>query len=274
MNYRHAFHAGNFADCMKHALLVWLVRALQRKDTPIAVLDTHAGIGMYDLESSHAARTGEWKRGIARLTENPPEVLEDYVAIATAKPSQYPGSPEIVRTLLRPQDRLVCSELHPEDFGTLKRRYARDRQITVYMRDAWKAMTALLPFPERRGLILIDPPFEEPDEFEQLQRALCAGHKRFATGVFAAWYPIKHRTPVRMFHEAMQASGIHDIVAAELWLRTPIDPTKLNGCGLLVINPPYGFEEAASNLLAALSPRLGEGDYGEGHALIRLVEER
>ncbi len=273
MNYRHAFHAGNFADCMKHALLVWLLRALQRKDTPIAVLDTHAGIGAYDLESEQAERTGEWKRGIARVAEQPADVLADYLAIATAKPGQYPGSPEIVRALLRERDRLICCELHPEDHAALKRRYARDAQISVHNRDAWEAITALLPFPERRGLILIDPPFEAPDEFAQLQRALIAAHKRFANGVYAAWYPIKHRTPVRLFHEAMQAAGIRDIVAAELWLRTPTDPTRLNGCGLLVVNPPYGFENAATAILEALRARLSDGEHGEGQALIRLAGE-
>jgi 23S rRNA (adenine2030-N6)-methyltransferase len=272
VNYRHAFHAGNFADCMKHALLVWLVGALARKPAGFAVLDTHAGIGRYDLAAGPAERTGEWRAGIARLLEDPPAPLADYVGLVR-RLGLYPGSPALVRALLRPQDRLACCELHPEDALQLRREFAGDRQVAVHHRDGWEALGALLPPAEKRGLVLIDPPFEQPDEFARLAAGLRAGHARFRGGVFAAWYPIKHRTPVRAFHTALAESGMRDIVAAELWLREPTDPARLNGCGLTVINPPWMFEAAAEPILAALLARLGDREAGEGVVLLRLADE-
>ncbi len=273
MNYRHAFHAGNFADCLKHALLVWLIGALQRKPGGIMILDTHAGIGSYDLASGPAARTGEWRQGIGRLLAGEhPAPLADYLALVE-RLGLYPGSPALARALLRPQDRLVCCELHPEDYATLRARFARDKQVAVHYRDAWEALRALLPPRERRGLVLIDPPYEAPEEFNRLAAGLVMAHKRFETGVFAAWYPIKHRAPVRAFHAAIQESGLRDVVAAELWLRAPLDPARLNGCGLLVVNPPYQFDSAAPPILAALLDQLGNGEPGAGAGLVRLVEE-
>lgn len=272
MNYRHAFHAGNFADCMKHAMLVWLLRALARKPGGFCVLDTHAGIGRYDLAAGPAARTGEWQSGIGRLLESPPPELDDYVGLVRAL-GLYPGSPTIARALLRPQDRLVCCELHPEDVVALRRLFARDPQVAVHHRDAWEALPALLPPKERRGLVLIDPPYERADEFSQVALALRAGWERFRGGVFVAWYPIKHRTPVRDFHLALKTAGIRDVVAAELWLRAPLDPARLNGCGLAVVNPPFGFMAAAPEILRALLDRLGTRAAGEGIDVLRLTDE-
>jgi 23S rRNA (adenine2030-N6)-methyltransferase len=277
MNYRHAFHAGNFADCMKHALLVWLLEAMARKPAAFAVLDTHAGIGRYDLTSGPAGRTGEWRAGIARLLDDPPPPLAAYVGLVQ-RLGLYPGSPAIVRALLRPQDRLACCELHPEDAETLRAAYSGDPLVAVHRRDGWEALRALLPprlggGAQQRGLVLIDPPYEAPDEFEHLARGLRVGHGRFRTGVFAAWYPIKHRAPVRVFHIALRESDMRDIVAAELWLREPLDPTRLNGCGLLVVNPPYRFEAEAPAILAALLARLGDGEAGAGFTVERLADE-
>jgi 23S rRNA (adenine2030-N6)-methyltransferase len=175
--------------------------------------------------------------------------------------------------LLRPGDRLACCELHPEDAAALKRLFAHDRQVAVHRRDGWEALGALLPPAERRGLILIDPPFEQPDEFGAVVEGLRTGYRRFRSGVFTAWYPVKHRAPVRVFHTALRESGLRDIVCAELLLRAPLDPARLNGCGLAVVNPPFGFESAASAILEALLQRLGDRESGEGTALIRLVEE-
>jgi len=272
MNYRHAFHAGSFADCVKHALLVWLLRALMRKETPLFVLDTHAGVGHYDLEYGPAARTGEWRQGIARLLDDTPAPLADYVGLVRSL-GLYPGSPALIRALLRPADRLACCELHPDDFFELRRNFARDSQVGVHHRDAWEALRALLPPKERRGLILIDPPFENPQEFAQLLDGLAAGHARFPTGVFAAWYPIKHRAPIRAFHTQLQQSGMRDIVSIELCIREPDDPARLNGCGMVVINPPFRFELNAPEILAALLERLGRNERGAYTTVTRLGAE-
>ena len=272
MNYRHAFHAGNFGDCVKHALLVALLRALPRKPAPLFVLDTHAGVGRYDLDRGPAARTGEWRKGIGRLLDDPLVPLADYVGLVREL-GRYPGSPTLIRALLRPDDRLACCELHPEDAAELRRVFARDRRVGVHHRDAWEALGALLPPKERRGLILIDPPFEDPQEFSEVAAGLATGHARFPNGVFAAWYPIKHGAPVRGFFAQLREIGIRDIVAAELCLREPLDPARLNGCGMLVINPPYRFEDEIPPMLEALLDRLGNREPGEAATLTRLADE-
>lgn len=272
MNYRHAFHAGNFGDCLKQALLVWLVEALQRKASPISVLDTHAGAGGYDLAAEQAERTGEWRGGIGRLIEDPPAALAAYVARVAAA-GCFPGSALLMRGMLRPEDRLVCCELHREEYAALKRRFAGDRQVAVHHRDGWEALGALLPPRPRRGLVFIDSPFEAPGEFERLVAGLVAGNAQFAEGVFAAWYPIKHRAPVRAFHAALRESGIRDIVAVELYLREPTDPAHLNGAGMVVVRPPYGFDPAVRAILDALLGALSNGEPGAGTALRRLVSE-
>ena len=274
MNYRHAFHAGNHADCLKHALLLVLLDALRRKDAPFAVLDTHAGCGMYDLSAEQAARTGEAARGALRLqgiTEGP---LAPFVAALAAQgfPARYPGSPALIRAALRPQDRLACCELHPEDHATLHAHFRDDRQVAVHKRDAYEAIRALTPFPERRGLVLMDPPFEQEDEFGRLAAAITELNRRFRAGILAAWYPVKHRAPVRDFHDALRASGVRDVLAAEMWLREPTDPRRLNGSGLLVVNAPFGFEQTAGEILSALLAAL-ESEPGAGIAVSRVAPE-
>jgi 23S rRNA (adenine2030-N6)-methyltransferase len=290
VNYRHAFHAGNFADCMKHALLVRLLGALRRKEAPFAVLDTHAGSGAYDLGAAAAERTGEWRRGIGRLLDGEDGPLADYFALVRAAggapsqthgvcdgnpgaPATYPGSPVLVRALLRPQDRLVACELHPEEHAALRARFRGDPQVAIHRRDGWEALRALTPFPERRGLVLVDPPFEQEGEFERLAEAVALVARRFRAAVQACWYPIKHRAPVRAFLAALRGSGVRDLLAAELWLREPTDPQRLNGSGLLIAHPPYRFEAEAGSILAALLDRLGDGEPGQGWALTRIAEE-
>jgi 23S rRNA (adenine2030-N6)-methyltransferase len=270
MNYRHAFHAGNFADCTKHALLLPLVSALQRKPGGLLLLDTHAGAGRYDLTEGPAERTGEWRSGIARLQESPPVALAAYVALVQ-RLGLYPGSPAILRALLRPQDRLVCCELHPEDHATLRRAFRHSKQMAIHQRDAWEALGALLPAPEKRALVLIDPPYEAADEFARVAAGLHLAQKRQPNAVLAAWYPIKHRAPVRAFHTALREAGLRDLIAAELWLRPPLDAGRLNGCGLLIANPPFGFEADATAVLGALAARLG--DEGRGFAVERVADE-
>jgi 23S rRNA (adenine2030-N6)-methyltransferase len=278
VNYRHAFHAGNAADCVKHALLVWILDALLRKPAPLFVLDTHAGVGRYDLLAGPAERTGEWRDGIARLLHDPPDPLRRYVQLVAAAPAPdgtfaYPGSPLLIRTALRPDDRLACCELHPDDAAALRNLFRGDMQVGVHQRDGYEAVRALLPPKQRRGLVLIDPPYEEPGEFERVAAALREGAARFGYAIYAAWYPIKHRSPVTEFHESIGLSGLRDVVAAEFWLRAPVDPAVLNGCGVLVRNPPYGFEQGAGEILSALLQRLGQREPGEGTRVLRLADE-
>ncbi|WP_149538350.1 23S rRNA (adenine(2030)-N(6))-methyltransferase RlmJ [Siccirubricoccus phaeus] len=275
MNYRHAFHAGNAADCLKHALLVRLLQALSAKPAPFAVLDTHAGTGGYELAAPEAERTGEWRAGIGRLLDVAEGPLADYVALCRGfgAPARYPGSPALTRALLRPQDRLMACELHPEDHAQLRARFRSDPQVAVHRRDGWEALRALTPFPEKRGLILIDPPFEQEGEFDRMTDALALLAKRCRGLPVACWYPVKHRAPIRAFHHALQAAGLRDLVAAELWLREPVAADRLNGSGLLVANPPFRFEAEGSAILAALLERLGLGEAGQGWAMTRLAEE-
>lgn len=270
MNYRHAFHAGNPADCVKHALLIVLLRAMTRKAKPLFVLDTHAGIGSYDLSGAEAERTGEWRDGIGRLRERAPAALADYLALAGGT-DWYPGSPALARALLRPGDRLGLCELHPEDSATLRRRFQGDAMVQVHRRDGYEALTALLPPAERRALVLVDPPFERVDEFSVLAAGIDAARKKFPSGGFAAWYPVKHRAPVRDFHADVAGRGIPDVVACEVLFRPALDAARLNGCGVLVVNPPYGFEAAAGPVLRALRDALGET--GGGCGITRLSDE-
>ncbi len=271
MNYRHAFHAGNFADCVKHALLLWVLRAMQRKPTPLRVLDAHAGRGEYPLDSDEARRGGEWWDGVGRLMAAEDGPLADYVGLlrALGMPGTYPGSPRIIQSQLRPGDTLVLNELHPEDHAALRRVM---RGTPTHMRDAYEAARALTPFPEKRGLVLFDPPFEAPDEFDRLAAGMARVWARARGHVQVAWYPIKHRAPVLAFHEAIRAAGLRDALAAELWLREPLDATRLNGCGLLVMNAPYGFEVAGAEMLAALIERLSD-EPGRGTQMLRVTDE-
>jgi 23S rRNA (adenine2030-N6)-methyltransferase len=263
LNYRHAYHAGNVADCMKHALLLALLDALHQKPGAVFVLDTHAGQGCYDLDSAEARATGESEAGIARLLADTPPALACYADLVRAL-GLYPGSPALLRARLRPQDRLACCELHPEDAALLRRLFRHDPQVAVHRRDGWEALGALLPPAETRALVLIDPPYERADEIAAVLEGLRTARRRFAAGVLAVWYPIKHRAPVRTLHAAVRESGPRRALAAELWLRAPLDPGRLNGCGLLVLNPPFGFAATARTLLAALLERLGTREAGEG----------
>jgi 23S rRNA (adenine2030-N6)-methyltransferase len=262
MNYRHVFHAGNFADALKHTALCELLRLLTAKDKKLFVLDTHAGAGGYDLAGDAAKRTGEAVAGIARLVEAskagaPPAVARYLAAVAAydrkfASRGHYPGSPRLVRAALRPGDRFVACELHPGESLSLKREFAGDKAIEVRIADGYQVMKSLLPPPERRGLVMIDPPFEATDEFERLTKALRAGLRRFATGCYAAWYPIKDHDEVETFIAAFA-----DAKALRLELGVPeIAPSKLAYCGLLVINPPWKFEEAMREALPWIASAL------------------
>jgi len=263
MNYRHAYHAGNFADVVKHALLSLVLAHLKRKDTPFCVVDTHAGIGRYDLDSVEAGKTLEYKDGIGRLLDGGdlPEMLADYLAAVRAvnptwpELTAYPGSPRIARHMLRPQDRLAVVELHPEDGRLLRREFRNDPQVGVHEQDAYISLKALLPPKERRGLVLIDPPFEVKDEFRRIAKGMAEALRRWPNGIYGIWYPIKDREPVERFLGELAALG-KPCFTAELFRYVPDDPTRLNGTGMVLINPPWQLDEALGALLPVLHDRL------------------
>jgi len=269
MNYRHGFHAGNFADVLKHLVLCELLRLLTAKDKKLFVLDTHAGAGGYDLGGALARRTGEAETGVARLLAAPrsgmPGAVARYLAAVSAYDRKfgaadrsirhYPGSPRLVRSGLRAGDRFVACELHPQEALALKREFAGDQAVDVRDEDGYHALKALLPPVERRGLVLIDPPFEATDEFDRLTRALRQGLRRFATGCYAIWYPIKDPAAVEEFIEAFAG-----LKALRIELRVPPSADgKLSACGLLIINPPWKFEEAMGEALPWVASHLGPG---------------
>ncbi len=262
MNYRHAFHAGNFADVVKHAVLALIIEALKRKDTPFAVFDVHAGVGRYDLSGDAAGRTMEYREGIERfLAEPPPPELAGYADAVRAINSGdelrfYPGSPRVARRLMRPQDRLVMVEMHPDDVGLLRREFAGDPQAAIHHRDAYEALKGLLPPAEKRGLVLIDPPFEERDEFSRLLNGLRQALKRWPMGVYCVWYPIKDRPPVAAFHDGLRALAPPLALIAELLVFPDDYPARLNGCGLAILNPPWQLDIALERLMPELHRRL------------------
>ena len=272
MNYRHAYHAGNFADVVKHAVLSRLVEYLKRKDKAFRVIDTHAGAGFYDLSSEAAQKTGEWRDGIGRLLDAklPREaaaLLEPYLAAVRAANDgtalrRYPGSPWLVRHLLRKQDRLTAIELHPDDAAKLSRQFAGDFQTRVIELDGWLALGAHLPPKEKRGLVLVDPPFEQPDEFERLVAGLEKAWRRWPGGIYALWYPIKDRLAVNAFRAALAETGIPKIVDIRLELRAPSADPRLDGTGLIVVNPPFALEAELKTMLPALARVLADGTDG------------
>lgn len=262
MNYRHAFHAGNHADVFKHAALVAVLEHLRAKPAPFAVLDTHAGIGVYDLASEGAQKTREYEAGIGRVYGRSVPAAQGYldlvVAMNPAGLSAYPGSPEIVRRLMREHDRLIACELHPDEYAALKARYRGDARIAVHHRDGYEALGALVPPPERRGLVLIDPPYERGDEAQRLAAALALGLRRWPTGIFMAWYPIKDSRIGDLLAGAASVGGFPKTLRAEL-SPFPRDGVAMAGGGLTIINTPWKLDEKLAALAEALVPRLGEG---------------
>ena len=261
MNYRHAYHAGNFADAVKHTVLLMVLDYLLQKDKPIFCLDTHAGIGLYDLSGTEAQKTGEWQGGIGKLWDIPnlPEPIQRYVSAMKALNEGdgfqiYAGSPALIAQTIRPQDRFVACDLHPVDAQTLSENIADMGQgrVKIEQGDGYQTSKALLPPPERRGLVLIDPPFEDRGEFAQLTRALRHALKRWATGVYMIWYPIKDKATVTAWHNDLrEINGLPETLAVEFYLRPPTDPDLLNGTGLLIVNPPYQLADNITDILPA-----------------------
>jgi 23S rRNA (adenine2030-N6)-methyltransferase len=274
VNYRHAFHAGNFADVFKHALLVQLARALQRKERGFLYLDTHAGRGSYDLAAAARGdtlvRKPEWPDGIGRLWEKTdlPAPLADYVALvrdfdrdngnATSEPRFYPGSPRLVQRLARPQDRLALCEKQPGECAALRAEFALAHRAIVQEMDGYVALRAMLPPPERRALVLIDPPFESQDEFAQIAAALREGLRRLPGGMLAVWYPLTERARVDDFFAELLALKLPPTLALELAIAGEGSGLKMRGCGLVVVNPPWQFDREVEKFLPALAELLAQ----------------
>ncbi|HEY3645634.1 MAG TPA: 23S rRNA (adenine(2030)-N(6))-methyltransferase RlmJ [Gammaproteobacteria bacterium] len=266
MNYRHGFHAGNFADVVKHSLLAMLLEALNRKPAPWACLDTHAGAGAYDLQSDAARRTREAEGGIARLWAargRLPAAAERLCRIvaelnpdtpAGEMPRVYPGSPRIEAALSRADDKLFLAELHPEEAYLLRGELMGAANAAVHERDGYEMLKALTPPRERRGLVLMDPPYEKADEFEAAATALKVAHGRWATGIYALWYPIKDDSARRRFLRNVENSGIRKVLLAELTL--PVQVEGLYGTGMLIVNPPWQLDIEARQCLSDLVPIL------------------
>lgn len=257
MNYRHAFHAGNFADVVKHLALVSILGHLRRKEAPFAAIDTHAGRGTYDLAGSEAQRTGEAAEGITRLRglSGGPAALADYLQLASDS-AKYPGSPLLMAKLLRPQDRLVAIEKHPDDAAALTEVLSPFRKARVETADGYTRLTALMPPPERRGVVLIDPPYEVADDFEAAARAFAAAHRRFSTGVYVIWFPVKSPAEANGFCGEVLAAGPAKALRIDVVRQRETVEGRLSAAGLLVINPPWQFEEEMRQCLALVLPRL------------------
>ncbi|HKB92138.1 MAG TPA: 23S rRNA (adenine(2030)-N(6))-methyltransferase RlmJ [Opitutaceae bacterium] len=288
MNYRHIFHAGNFADVMKHALLVPLIRAMQRKDKGFLYLDTHAGVGGYDLsraeEGDTLKRQPEYPNGIGRLWSHIPvaEPLKAYLSLVKSYNQRqgatgaalrfYPGSPWIARLLAREQDRLALVDLHPDDGVALEGEFVFERGVKVHRMDGYTALKAMLPPPEKRALVLIDPPFEAQNEFDQIIRGISEALKRFPSGVYAIWYPLTSRARVDDFRYALMGLPLPPTLMMELSIAGEQSAIKMRGCGLVVINPPWQYDREADAILSELGEVLTQ-EPGAGSRLDWLVKE-
>jgi 23S rRNA (adenine2030-N6)-methyltransferase len=264
MNYRHSFHAGNSADVVKHCLLIALVKALQLKPGALSMIDTHAGCGLYDLRGEEAERTGEACEGVVRAFADQSPLLADYRAAVAAEnegadlragPSLYPVSPRILAQLLRPQDVLILNEKHPEDAGAL-RSAMRAAPAAVHSRDAYELWLALLPTRTARGVVVVDPPYEQTDERARITATLAAAQRKWAHGVTVIWYPLKDRAAHVRWKQQLGRLGIPKILTVEHWLYDADQSGIYNGAGLFIVNPPYAFTQALPPLLEALRAAL------------------
>lgn len=263
MNYRHAFHAGNFADVHKHAVLLALIERLKLKPKPLFYLDTHAGRGWYDLRGEDAMRSGEWREGIARVARAQPRAADfsrylQAVKSPGVEPTRYPGSPIVAIEALREVDRVVLIERQPVEAQALQQTTRANRGVSVVCGDGYAALKTYLPPRENRGLVLIDPPYESDSELADAEQALRLGLSRWSNGVFVLWYPIKAGAQSQRLHATLKTSGLRKLLLLELTVRPPDSPVALNGSGLVVANPPWRFDseikEALTELHAALAP--------------------
>lgn len=269
MNYRHAYHAGNFADVFKHIILTRLIDYMKRKDKPFRVFDTHSGRGRYDLESAEAQKTGEAVAGVTKALEaKAPEqvaaLIESWKStVAPFAPAAYPGSPRIAHDMLRPSDRLSLYELHEDDHVALAREFDGDYQTRVYNSDGWLVSVSPIPPKEGRGIILVDPPFEDGHDFDRMIKLLKNSSQRWAGGVVALWYPVKRRDHTDEWLGSLRDLNFRDLLNVELYIREPRSASMLNGCGMVILNPPYVLRDELEIIMPWLSETLRQ-DKGWG----------
>jgi 23S rRNA (adenine2030-N6)-methyltransferase len=280
MNYRHAYHAGNFADVLKHVTLVAALEHLGRKEAPYFYLDTHAGRGHYPLAAIEMQRAGEFRDGILKILDafGPPPAVGRYLDLVRETGCEdghlvaYPGSPRLALALLRGDDRAALCELEPREAEALRELVRGDGRAAVHDRDGYEALKALLPPREKRGLVLIDPPYEQPDEFERLAAALTAAHGRWPGGVYAVWYPIKHGDAAGRFLSRMALTGIRRQLVVELTVERDDSPGGLNGAGMLLINPPWQLDERLAPALPWLQKHLAAEGRGRSRVSWQVPE--
>ncbi|UNK55423.1 23S rRNA (adenine(2030)-N(6))-methyltransferase RlmJ [Rahnella aceris] len=276
LSYRHSFHAGNHADVLKHTVQSLIIESLKEKEKPFLYLDTHAGAGRYQLSGEHAERTGEYLEGIARIWQRDdiPEELAAYMSVVNhfnrnESLRYYPGSPLIARQLLREDDKLHLTELHPSDFPLLRSEFQKDDRTRVARADGYQQLKAQLPPPSRRGLILMDPPYEMKTDYQYVVKGIQEGYKRFATGTYALWYPVVMRQQIKKMLRDLEATGIRRILQIELGVRPDSDQRGMTASGMIVINPPWKLEQQMNNVLPWLLKVLVPS--GTGHTTVNWV---
>ncbi|EMH1503021.1 TPA: 23S rRNA (adenine(2030)-N(6))-methyltransferase RlmJ [Proteus mirabilis] len=276
LSYRHSFHAGNHADVLKHIVQTLIIESLKEKEKPFLYLDTHAGAGRYQLTNVHATRTGEYLEGIARLwqQEEVPELILPYLeAVGSLNTSDelryYPGSPLLAAKLLREQDLLMLTELHPTDFPLLRTEFSRDKRVRVCREDGFGQLKSKLPPASRRGFALIDPPYELKQDYSAVVKGIVEGYKRFATGTYAIWYPVVHRQQIKRMLKELEATGIRKILQIELAVKPDSDQLGMTASGMIVINPPWKLASQMASILPWLHKTLVPE--GTGHTLVEWV---
>jgi 23S rRNA (adenine2030-N6)-methyltransferase len=273
MNYRHAYHAGNIGDVLKHTVLARLIVYFQRKDKAFRIVDTHAGIGRYDLTSEETRKTGEWLQGIGKvMSAEIPAAVSELIApwldvVRELNPDgdirTYPGSPDLARRLMRANDRLTLTELHPQDFEVLSDLFAGDFQVKTIHLDGWLAMGSFLPPKEKRGLVLIDPAFEAVDEFDRMTAAVLKAWKKWSNGTYALWYPLKDARAIRRMHDAFKAAEMRDVLSLELSVGKSGPDTRMLGSGMTLINPPFTLADEMRRILPWYCDLLRQGPGSE-----------
>lgn len=275
LSYRHSFHAGNHADVVKHIVQSLILDALKQKDKPFVYHDTHSGVGRYDLQDERSEKTGEFKQGIARIWQRddiPADIASYIDAIKVLNQGDelryYPGSPKVARAQIREQDRMVLTELHPSDFPLLLQEFRGDRQVKIYKEDAFARLKASLPPKERRGVVLIDPPYELKHEYMDVVKAIDESYKRWATGTYAIWYPVVYRANIDKMLSGLEALGIRKILQIELGVEPDTEERGMTASGMIVINPPWKLEGQMQAILPWLKEAIAPT---HGHCKVEWV---